>query len=368
MKKIEIYILEILLFISIIVFNVIYKNYYLLDLSIILIGSYSIVRFGMMKDNNYTKNSVTKIVISCILAYFITTYLLGLVLGFNKTIFSFKAGYIIEVILLEASIIIMEEIIRYIICRNTPHNKIPIILYSIILSILNIIIEINGFNLKESESLFVFLTTIVAPVLSREAICSYLTYKVSYKPSLILKLSITLYQFILPVIPNLGHYLYAVSNVALPYAIYYFSSKLIDYNKKDKAITRKIMRRISYIPFLAMLAITVLLVSGISTHTIIAIGSDSMKPTYSRGDAIIFEKKKIEDIQVGEILAFQKNGTIITHRVINIKQIGATYQMQTKGDANNAPDAFEVEESEILGVVKYSIKFIGYPTLWFNKL
>ena len=76
----------------------------------------------------------------------------------------------------------------------------------------------------------------------------------------------------------------------------------------------------------------------------------------------------IKKLQVGEIIAFKKEGKIITHRIINIQKLDSTYVIQTKGDANNAPDSFQVKEDEVLGVVKYSIKYLGYPTIWFNDL
>ena len=44
------------------------------------------------------------------------------------------------------------------------------------------------------------------------------------------------------------------------------------------------------------------------------------------------------------------------------------YRFKTQGDANNAPDAYKVEQSEVLGVVKRRIKYVVYPTLWFNDV
>ena len=367
-KKIEIYILELLLFISIIVFNFIYKNELYQNLSIIVISIYFIYRFGIMKDNNYLKETTTKLTISSILVFFISTYFLGLILGFNKTIIKFSSSYLINVLFMNALLIVLEEIVRYIICRNTPHKKIPIIIYTIILSVLNIIIEINGYDLHDHESFFIFVTTVVIPTISRQTICSYLTYKVSYVPSMIFNLTISLYQYILPIIPNLGNYIYATSNVALPYAIYYTTSKLINYNSKDKKYFNVTFRRMLYIPVFIVLIIMVILVSGIFTHTIVAIGSNSMVPIYERGDAVIYKKTKAKDVKIGEIIAFKKDGRIITHRVINKKKNEADYTFITKGDANNAPDSSRVEEKELLGVVKYRIKYLGYPTLWFNDL
>ena len=360
--------MELVLFISIIIFNFVWKSSFAMNLVVILEGVYAIARFGMMRDNNYTKSTITKMVISILLAFFITIYILGLLLGFHKTVASWNFQYIINVVVLETIVIMIEEIIRYIICRNMIHQKIPVIIYSAILAFLNIIIEINGFDLTNHESVFIFITTIIAPVIAREAVCSYLTYKVSYLPSLIYKELITMYQFILPIIPNLGNYLYAVSHTALPYIIFLLTRKTINYKENEKEYVKKSPWNIATVPLLALLLILVLLVSGTMSHTLIAIGSNSMKPIYERGDAIIYATTDTKKLQVGEIIAFKKEGKIITHRIINIQKKDSSYVIQTKGDANNAPDSFQVKEDEVLGVVKYSIKYLGYPTIWFNDL
>ena len=367
MKEKGFYLIEGILFISIIIFNFIIKNYYLLMLAILMLGLYSIKQYGLMKDNNYLKSSVTKIVISSFLAYFITTYLIGLLLGFHKTVLSWKFSYWTNVVLVEVIIIVMEEIIRYIICKNSTKNKLPIIIYTFILATLNIILEINGYNLSDNEMVFIFLTTVVIPVVCKELLVSYLTYQISIVPSLIFKLTMSLYELILPIIPNIGNYIYATSNVILPYIIYLLVNRINHYKDKQK-YQKESIRRIFYIPIITLLLFLIVLVSGAFTKTLIAIGSNSMHPSFSRGDGVIYQKTDIKKIKPGDVIAFKKDGKIITHRVIKIDKKDNIYYLKTKGDANNAPDAFEITEKDILGVIKYSIKFVGYPTLWMNDL
>ena len=368
MKKYELYLIEILLFISIIMFNIVYKSVLFQNLVIIILAIYSLSRFGFMKDNNYLKSTVIKMVISCILIYLVTIYILGLILGFNRTPASLSIDYFIRVISFDALVIVAEEIMRYVIARNTQHKKIPLIVYTIILVILNIIIGIKGVDLRDNERLFIFITTVIVPAASVQAICSYLTYKVSYVPALIFNLFTSLYQFVFPIIPRLGNYLYAVTSIALPYIIYYSVSKLVNYKNKLDVYRHKIVRKLIYAPIFAALIVLVMLVSGVFSHTLIAIGSNSMSPIYERGDAVIYRKIDVEKLKVGEIIAFKKNGKIVTHRIIKISKVDKDFIINTKGDANNAPDVWEVKNDEILGVVNYSIKYIGYPTLWFNDV
>ncbi len=365
MRNIKIYLIELLLFIFIIVFNTVFKNNFVLYGLIVALTIASYLLFGFYKDNSYIKSNVTRVVISCLLSFFIISYATGLFVGFNKTVLSISSDFIFKVIILELVVIICEELMRYIISRNSYKSKIPIILYTIILCILNIIIEINGYNFADREMLFIFASVVIVVVISREALCSYITYKVSWIPSLVFKSVIVLYEFILPIIPKLGNYLFSVFNLILVFCIFIFSNRIITYSDKSNLYSKKMSRRVIYIPILAVLLVVVALVSGIFKYKMIAIGSNSMMPVYEKGDAVIYEKMTADKIGIGDIIAFKKSGVIITHRVVEIHK-DINYVFKTKGDYNNTVDGFDVDASDILGKVEYKISYIGYPTIWIN--
>ncbi len=368
MKKYFVYVLELLLFISAIIFNIFFKSDLLLKISIIIISILYLLEYGFQKDNSYLKPLVTRIVISCLLSFLIVIYSIGLFTGFNNTVFKLNFSYLFNIVFLEIVSIVLLELMRYIICKNSTKTKKPIIFFTIVMILLNVITEISGYNLKETEGIFVFVSVVILPVVSRELLCSYLAYKVSYVPSLVFKLVIVLYEFVLPIIPNLGYYLYASFNLFLVFFIYFLSSKSIDYAEKAKAYVKKSTRRIIYYPILVMLLILIALISGLFKYKLIAIGSNSMQPVYGRGDAIIYRKADASEVDTGDIIVFNKEGTIVTHRIVNITRGGKSLVIQTKGDANNAPDGFAVYSSDVLGIVEYRIKYIGYPTVWINDL
>ena len=368
MKKYFVYILELLLFVSAIIFSIFYKNDFLLKISIIVITIVYLLEYGFHKDNSYLKPLVTRIVISCLLSFLIIIYSIGLFTGFNNTVLKFNFNYLFSVVFLGLVTTILLELMRYVICKNSTVSKKPIVLFTIIMMVLNIITEINGYNLSETEGIFVFISVVVLPVISRELLCSYLAYKVSYLPALIFKLVITLYEFVMPIIPDLGYYLYASFNIFLVFFIYFISSKSIDYAEKAKVYVNKSTRRVIYIPILVFLLLIVLLISGLLKYKIIAIGSDSMVPAYGRGDAVIYVKADAEDVKKDDIVVFVKEGIIVTHRAVGVTKNGNEILIRTKGDANNAPDNFTLKGSDVLGIVEYRVKYIGYPTVWINEL
>ena len=63
------------------------------------------------------------------------------------------------------------------------------------------------------------------------------------------------------------------------------------------------------------------------------------------------------------VLAFKREDKIVVHRIYKIYTSGNEIFFKTKGDHNNAPDGYLTEAKEILGTVKFNIRYIGYPTV-----
>ena len=229
------------------------------------------------------------------------------------------------------------------------------------------LLELNINNLITSEEKFIFLSTIIFPIVAEELLCSFLTYKISMFPSLLYKLVIKLYMFIIPIVPNLGNYIYSTINIIFPYIIYFVVNKTIIRYEKVKENVKKANITVFSIPLILLLIMLIILVSGLFKYKMIAIASNSMHPAYDRGDAVIYEKVDSEEIEEGEILVFHKEGKIVTHRVTKKWSSNGIYYFKTKGDQNNAEDAWETSSNSVLGRVVFSFKYIGYPTVLINE-
>ena len=122
------------------------------------------------------------------------------------------------------------------------------------------------------------------------------------------------------------------------------------------------------IPILVTAIILTVLTAGIFRHQLIAIASNSMLPTFARGDAVLIEKLDASEIKIGDILVFRKDSRIVTHRAISMELREGEYYFTTQGDANDDPDAVEVNGREVIGRVDLVGKFIGYPTVWLKEI
>lgn len=85
--------------------------------------------------------------------------------------------------------------------------------------------------------------------------------------------------------------------------------------------------------------------------------SGSMEPTLKVGGILYYEKINIDELDEGDILVYQANDHIISHRIVDIIE----NDFITKGDKNNSVDNYLVSSNQVLGKgTDWSIPFIGY--------
>ena len=83
--------------------------------------------------------------------------------------------------------------------------------------------------------------------------------------------------------------------------------------------------------------------------------SNSMQPTIDPGDVIFIKKVNVNDLEVGDVVTFQKEGFIATHRIIEIQED----KIITQGDNNNLKDD-PLDKSSIIGQYMFRIPKVGY--------
>lgn len=365
-----IYLLELLILILCITLILLFK-YIDIELitiiTLLIIFIISLKKLNLKKDNNINKQNAIGVITTVILIILIITYLLGLITGFNKGFKLNTINNIFNIFLRVITISVLNEFIRYIIFKNTYNNNKPIIIFTILSIILNIILKTNINSLNDTEQIFIYICNVVIITISEELLLSYMTYKIGLIPSIYYKLLTRTYTYILPIIPSLGNYIHSVIFVLMPYIIFLIlnNNKLIF--SKDLKKTKQVNTKLITIPIIITLVIMTSLISGIFRYKMIAIKSNSMQPVFRRGDAIIYKKVNIKDLKIGDTITFKYENMIIAHRIINIKYKNNKYYFETKGDNNEAKDAFITKEEDVLGKVKYVIKYIGYPTIFVQE-
>lgn len=94
--------------------------------------------------------------------------------------------------------------------------------------------------------------------------------------------------------------------------------------------------------------------------------TNSMLPEISSGDLIVIKKEK--SYKVGDIIAYRnKDNSVITHRVIGVKNIDGKKLFQVKGDNNNFSDDEDVSVNKIEGAYVTKIHKVGHLCLFFTS-
>ena len=149
-------------------------------------------------------------------------------------------------------------------------------------------------------------------------------------------------------------------------------------SSRTSSSRRPIKKGGMFIPALCNVIGTLLLIAVIATSIPLAVPSllgyeaynvvsGSMEPTIPEGSVIYVEHTEPSAIVVGDIIAFYKDGTVVTHRVTDNRVVTGVFI--TKGDANEKEDISPVQYSELIGRVKHHFPILGnYLMIYSNQI
>jgi signal peptidase I len=113
----------------------------------------------------------------------------------------------------------------------------------------------------------------------------------------------------------------------------------------------------------AMAAVVVPRLGGATSYAVL---TGSMRPAMPPGTLVVVRPVDPADIDVGSVITFQPredDPTVVTHRVIGQGfDASGDLAFQTRGDANDAPDAGMVRPYQIVGERWYFVPYLGYVT------
>ncbi len=297
-------------------------------------------------------------------------YVIGLLTDFSKNSLP-MSGHIILVIVLPLSIIIIiQEFLRYQFTINKGNTKI----FKLLTIIFFVIVDVNIFgstvNLRSLDSTIEFLGTVLFPSIVNNVVYNKMSVKYGYKAITVYRIITIISYYFIPVIPNMNLLIKSVFKITLPLIIYLTMSYMFDRVEFEK-VMRKSKKKglsISTTILLIIISLATALVSCAFRYGIMAIGSGSMTGTINYGDAVIFEKYKDQELDIGDIIIYAKKDKNVIHRITEIGVFNDEYVYVTKGDNNKYADSGYVYKENIVGVIHKRIKYIGFPAIWFRSL
>ena len=203
--------------------------------------------------------------------------------------------------------------------------------------------------------------------LIKNSLLTYTTYKYGFRPCFIYAFVISIMPLIFPIYPQLGNYISLIIFVIYSSIIFYNISKPTRKEEEETANTyRKSFSYYAERVSLVLIIIVIILVSGVFKYSLSAIASDSMYPEIKRGDAVLLSKpnkKELDSLKKNMIVAYEEDGMIITHRILDIVEEDEIEYIVTKGDNNSTKDVTKKKKDDIIGIVKFKIPYLGYPSV-----
>lgn len=98
-----------------------------------------------------------------------------------------------------------------------------------------------------------------------------------------------------------------------------------------------------------------------------AVVTGSMEPTVPVGALALVQPLSADTIHQQDVIAFTEPGNpqrVILHRVEEVVQLGNMTQFRTKGDNNNATDAWLVGPAQVKGRMLFMIPYVGRAVMF----
>lgn len=363
------YILELLLLVMII-FTLFVPSIYVRTVLAVLLLVYTVIITKLHKKVADTppinSRKVKFIMLIFAVIYVVGYYILGLYFEYYKNPISLTLNTIASYILPLLTIVILSEILRKLFISK--EDKISNILITIIMVILEVALYSQVYDIKQLDDFLTILGLIIFSSISCNLLYDYICIKFGAKPIIIYRIITVLFIYILPIIPNVPNFFRATLRIIYPYIMYVIFEYMYGQEQIVVSKNNKKVRIVNSIIVLVVTIILTMLVSCKFSIGILAIGSGSMSSTINKGDAVVFTKYKNQEIKIGDIVLFQKNEKILVHRVIETEINNNEEIYYTKGDNNNTQDEGFITSSDIIGIYKFKIKYIGHPTLWLSDI
>ena len=373
-----IFLFEIVILLLIILnsFKISLSNVYVIPFILVICDFIFILIMGFEKKNKRLNKIINFDIFMSSMMFIILYYLFGIVIGYAQNN-NYLTLYGLTIFIIPTILkIVFKEHLRNSLLTKAGNNKFLILNTAILFIIIDILPSLSILKTPNMRDVFLFIALVLLPSITVNILSTYISIKVGYKPIIIYLLIFSLYQYIIPIVPNPNEYLKAIIDFILPIIILFIVMKSVNkYSDKDEEIDRNYSKStiiISITPIILVIII-VYFISGYFKYYALAIASGSMKPVFDRGSVVIIEQvnnkyNNYEKLKEGEIIAYRTDKAIIVHRLIRIVNTDEDKFYYTKGDANKDEDDYLIKKENIIGIVRFNIPYIGYPTVWFSGI
>ncbi len=315
---------------------------------------------------DYRRRQVTALMCFIGFLYMSLHILSGLVFGFVKPLYGFSLTACWRYLLPTAVTVVASEQLRAImLAQRSKHTDV----LSYGMCVLSELLLAS--TVSDIRSVYVFVDVMAQaflPALIANLLYHYISRRYGAAPNIGYRLFVSLYLYILPIASALPQALDATMKLFAPILIYFFIDAIYE-KKKKNALEKKHVAGYAF-SLLGMVVslLYVMLMSCQFTFGLLIIATPSMAGEINQGDAVIYRAYNGQSIEEGQILVFEKDGSTVVHRVVEMDHINGQTRYITKGDANGDNDIGYITKAHIKGVVEAKLPMVGQPSLWLRSL
>jgi signal peptidase len=225
-----------------------------------------------------------------------------------------------------------------------------------------------------------FLGSDFLPALAQSLFATYLALLGGPIASVAYMGTLTVFEWLSPILPNPPWAIKALITTLIPVIGFLTvnetvsSFKLMQLGIISRAEVKSRIRRTKKSSSLSWITVAIIGVifvwgsTGLLGFQPSVIASGSMRPTLDVGDIAITVQTRLENIKVGDIIQYWRQGEMapIMHRVIEIYRSGGTTYFITKGDANPSPDD-PITPTGTVGKLVFTIPKIGWISIYLKE-
>ncbi|MCL1974739.1 MAG: signal peptidase I [Firmicutes bacterium] len=307
------------------------------------------------------------------LLYYSAMLITGVLCGFGKNAMVADFSAVLQNTWIYATVALLSEYLRAkLIKRTSADNRLAI---ASMLTMVYTFVQIDAvrtITALDFSSLTEFFFATVFPVLILNTVLSYIALEGSLAALLLIRGVYSLSPFLIPLLPNVSRTVWAlISCTVLFFTAIIFHRNISVNNYRSQYIAKRHIKyqKKSFMAYAISAAVIVLLAAFFLRAFVYfpaVVLSGSMTGTIDRGSIVIVqklrEKNVVATINEGDIINYTNNKIEVVHRVIELRYNTSNEQIYiTKGDANTVIDSNPVEVSQVIGIVKAHIPYIGYP-------
>lgn len=240
---------------------------------------------------------------------------------------------------------------------------------AVLITVIYIYVDIGLIDFSDTYNVTKLLFSNILPIISENVMCTYIAMNKLYKPAMWYRIITFSFWLVFPILPKVPWIMNSVIDTIIPAILFIYIRYLRKKNELQKDRKEiEVTDPKSIIPLAIVVIMILWFGMGIFPIRPIAIATGSMEKTLMVGDVAILKKCTANNLEVGDIVQYQKENFTVIHRVISKYTEKGKIYFITKGDNNKDPDKDPVDESQVIAKEIFAVRYLGLPAVFLNKI